>query len=91
MTLLNRPSILYHDEKDCTRPYNKGYCYPKITGTYNHDIKKRNLSHPEISCVFIHKGAAAAASSQQALKLISRPFTECVKAPTEIKSTPHSA
>ena len=28
---------------------------------------------------------------QQALKLISNPFTECVKAPTEIKSTPHSA
>lgn len=28
---------------------------------------------------------------QQALKLISSPFTECVKAPTDIKSTPHSA
>ncbi len=29
--------------------------------------------------------------NQQALKLMSSPLTECVKAPTEMKSTPHSA
>ena len=29
--------------------------------------------------------------SQHALKLMSSPLTECVSAPTEMKSTPHSA
>lgn len=38
------------------------------------------------NCVICVKGLY-----QQALKLMSSPFTECVRAPTEMKSTPHSA
>ena len=43
-----------------------------------------------LECLGCHRRCSRISYSLTALKLISRPLTEWVNAPTEIKSTPHS-
>lgn len=58
-------------------------------------IQRRSGKHRQAKSIspynFLKKLYQRFHTYQQALKLMSRPFTECVRAPTEMKSTPHSA